>query len=138
MKVTTMTIPTTGDKLPELVAQPSEIALFRFSAVTWNPHRIHYDAPYAATEGYTGPLIQSHLHGSLLLECVLRWAPDARLEAFSWQNRGSAIAGEVLTVRGQVESVDDGRVTCVLEETNEAGGVCATGRATLLLKPEGA
>jgi hydroxyacyl-ACP dehydratase HTD2-like protein with hotdog domain len=123
-----------GDALPELVAQPSEIALFRFSAVTWNPHRIHYDAPYAATEGYPGPLVQGHFHGALLLECVLRFAPGAHLETFSWQNRGSAIAGEVLTVRGTVESVEGDRVTIALEETNAEGGLCATGRASLQLR----
>lgn len=124
-----------GQSIQELRAEPTAISLFRFSAVTWNPHRIHYDAAYAATEGYPGALVQSHLHGAFVLECVLRWAPPfARLVSFSWQNRGPAIAGTKLTVRGSIESVEGGLVTCVLDETDDVGTLCATGRATLELK----
>ncbi|TFC78899.1 acyl dehydratase [Cryobacterium sp. TMS1-20-1] len=124
-----------GQPIQELRAEPTAISLFRFSAVTWNPHRIHYDAAYAATEGYSGALVQSHLHGAFILECVLRWAPpESRLSSFSWQNRGPAIAGTTLTVRGSIESVEGRLVTCVLEEANEDGALCATGRATLELK----
>lgn len=38
------------------------VLLFRYSAVTWNAHRIHYDAGYAAEEGYPGLVV----HGPLL------------------------------------------------------------------------
>ncbi|WP_105035515.1 acyl dehydratase [Cryobacterium aureum] len=125
---------TAGQSIQELRAEPTAISLFRFSAVTWNPHRIHYDAAYAATEGYTGALVQSHLHGAFILECVLRWAPPgARLASFSWQNRGPAIAGTKLTVRGSIESIEGSLMTCVLDETDESDTVCATGRATLEL-----
>ena len=42
---------TVGATIAELEVRPSTISLMRFSAVTWNPHRIHYDEAYAATEG---------------------------------------------------------------------------------------
>lgn len=130
-----MTMLEPGTALPELSATPTPVTLFRFSALTWNPHRIHYDAPYAATEGYPGPLVQSHLHGCLLLEAVLRWAPDgARLNAFSWQNRSPAIPGETLTVRGEITAAEDGVVSLRLEETDSQGVVCATGAATVSIQ----
>ena len=48
---------------------PGPVELFRFSAVTFNSHRIHYDQPYATgTEGYPGlvvhgPFTAARLHG---------------------------------------------------------------------------
>jgi hydroxyacyl-ACP dehydratase HTD2-like protein with hotdog domain len=126
-----------GDAIAPLVARPTAITLFRYSAVTWNPHRIHYDAPYAATEGYPGPLVQSHLHGAFLFEAVRRGIPDgATILTFGWRNRAPAIPGAELTVTGAVESATDGVVSLVLEETDALGVVCATGTATYALKEE--
>ena len=64
----------TGTALTPLVKRPTTIQLFRFSAVTWNAHRIHFDKPYAATEGYPDVLVQAHLHGSFLYQAVADWA----------------------------------------------------------------
>lgn len=123
-----------GMKLPELVVRPTAVTLFRFSAVTWNPHRIHYDAAYAATEGYPDVLVHSHLHGCWLFECVRAWAgPDVRLTSFSWQNRRYAVPGDVLTVSGEVTGIDDGLATCDLREVNQDGETCAPGRAVVRL-----
>lgn len=121
-----------GSSIPELEVRPTAVTLFRFSAVTWNPHRIHYDQAYAATEGYPGALVQGHLHGSWLVSAVMRWADGwGRLEEFSWQNRHFAIPGDVLTVRGTVSAVDGDLITVDLTETNQDGTVCAPGRAVI-------
>lgn len=53
-----------GYELPNLIKQPTHVQLFRYSAITWNSHRIHYDQKYAAEEGYPDVLVQSHLHGA--------------------------------------------------------------------------
>jgi hydroxyacyl-ACP dehydratase HTD2-like protein with hotdog domain len=114
-----------------LVAEPTPITLFRYSAITWNPHRIHYDAPYAATEGYDGPLVQSHLHGAFLYEAVERAVPDGgRVLTFAWRNRAPAVPGTALTIDGTAEEGDDGVVSFVLEERAPDGTVCATATAT--------
>src|SRR5262245_35090658 len=42
--------------------------LFRYSALTFNAHRIHYDIEYCKTEGYSGLLIHGPLQASLLAE----------------------------------------------------------------------
>jgi hydroxyacyl-ACP dehydratase HTD2-like protein with hotdog domain len=123
-----------GDELGELIVAPTPITLFRFSALTWNPHRIHYDTPYAATEGYPGPLVQAHLHGSYLARLVVEWAgPRARLRNFGWQNRHYAVPGDTLRCTGTITKVDGALVTCRLEEINQDGRVCAPGWATVEL-----
>jgi len=123
-----------GTSLGEYVIQPSTVTLFRFSAITWNPHRIHYDAAYAATEGYGDVLVHSHLHGCWLAQLVTAWAgPRARIREFSWQNRRYATAGEVLRCTGEVVAVQGRIVECELKETNSTGVVCAPGRALVEL-----
>ncbi|NLY65449.1 MAG: itaconyl-CoA hydratase [Alcaligenaceae bacterium] len=56
---------------------PSSTMLFRYSAVTFNGHRIHYDYPYVTeVEGYPGLVV----HGPLIATCVLRSFTDANPE----------------------------------------------------------
>ncbi|MQA84267.1 MAG: acyl dehydratase [Streptosporangiales bacterium] len=127
-----------GAAITPLVKRPTNVQLFRFSAVTWNAHRIHYDTAYAHTEGYPDVLVQSHLHGCFLVQAVLDWAgPRARLRRFSWQNRRFALPGDVLTCSGKVTATEVhdtvGLVTCELEERNQDGELCAPGWATIEL-----
>ena len=132
---------TVGTPITPYELTPTTVRLFRFSAATWNAHRIHFDGAYAAAEGYPGVLVQSHLHGCLLLNAVLEWAgPDATPVRFAWRNRGIAVAGDRLTVTGCVTAVDgpDGAsggsvVTVELEERNQHGDLCAPGRAVVAL-----
>lgn len=125
-----------GDSFGPVVFTPTEVQLFRFSAVTWNAHRIHYDLPQARDEGYPGILVQSHLHGCFLAQAVLAWGgPGSRLLRFSWQNRGIAVPGDQLACTGVVTDVarDHGRVRVAweLQEHNQDGRMCAPGTALL-------
>lgn len=53
---------------------PNEAMLFRYSALTFNAHRIHYDLPYAREEeGYPSLVVQGPLTASLLMNCAIRW-----------------------------------------------------------------
>ncbi len=131
-----------GDALPPVIRTPSEVSLFLFSGVTWNPHRIHYDAPYAASEGYEAPLVQGHMHGALLVRCVMDWmGPQGLLETFGYQNRRYAIAGDTLTARGTVGAVmadaDGFHVEIDLVETNQRDEECVRGHARVRLPRRG-
>lgn len=54
---------------------PTPTLLFRFSALTFNAHRIHYDRPYATeVEGYPGLVVHGPLTAILLMELVRRHA----------------------------------------------------------------
>ncbi len=55
------------------------VLLFRFSALTFNGHRIHYDRPYAMeTEKYPGLVVHGPLQAILLMEAARRWQPGKR------------------------------------------------------------
>jgi 3-methylfumaryl-CoA hydratase len=53
--------------------EPDPVMLFRYSALTFNCHRIHYDAPYATgVEGYPGLLVHGPLIATLLFDLIRR------------------------------------------------------------------
>lgn len=127
-----------GMEIPPLVKYPSQVALFRFSAVTWNAHRIHYDREYAAGEGYPNVLVQGHLHGAYLTQMLLDWIGSRGvIRRFEWSNRRPAFPGDTLTCKGRVTQVAEEAggvvVECEVWEENQAGDVCAPGSATVFL-----
>jgi 3-methylfumaryl-CoA hydratase len=66
--------------------QPDALLLFRYSALTFNGHRIHYDRPYATeVEGYPGLVVHSPLIATLLLDLLRRNIPDFQLSHFSFR-----------------------------------------------------
>ena len=76
---------------------PTPPLLFRYSALTFNSHRIHYDLPYAqADEGYRGLVVHGPLTASLLLDLARRHLGDNRLTAFRFRAVSPAIAGQPL------------------------------------------
>jgi 3-methylfumaryl-CoA hydratase len=75
--------PTSGEAVS---LTPDAPLLFRFSALTYNTHRIHYDQPYVtAVEGYPGLVVHGPLLATLLLDLLRRHAPDAEVAAFRFR-----------------------------------------------------
>ncbi|KZP00459.1 hypothetical protein CALVIDRAFT_533465 [Calocera viscosa TUFC12733] len=65
---------------------PTELTLFRFSALTFNAHKIHYDATYARSEGHSGPLVHGPLTALLLLEAAnFQLPPSGRIDHFRYR-----------------------------------------------------
>ena len=63
--------------------QPDDVLLFRYSALTFNGHRIHYDRRYVTeVEGYPGLVVHGPLLATLLLDLLRRHLPDARVSQF--------------------------------------------------------
>jgi len=76
---------------------PSEPLLFRFSALTFNSHRIHYDLAYATgEEGYRGLVVHGPLTATLLLDLARRELGDNALKSFAFRGVSPAICGEML------------------------------------------
>lgn len=76
---------------------PDPRLLFRYSALTFNTHRIHYDAPYAKeVERYRGLVVHGPLTASLLLQLAARELGANRLRHFEFRGVSPAIAGEPL------------------------------------------
>lgn len=76
---------------------PDPRLLFRYSALTFNTHRIHYDLPYARdVERYRGLVVHGPLMASLLLQLASRELGGNSLKNFSFRAVSPAIAGEAL------------------------------------------
>lgn len=66
--------------------QPDETLLFRYSALTFNGHRIHYDRRFATgSEGYPGLVVHGPLIATLLLDLLRRHRPAAAVERFMFR-----------------------------------------------------
>jgi 3-methylfumaryl-CoA hydratase len=103
--------------------------LFRFSALTYNAHRIHYDRAYATdVEGYPGLVVHGPLQAIALAELCRRHLPEHRVSAFSFRALRPAFDGPSLRLRGrltedhraELEAVDaDGHPTMTAEAALE-------------------
>jgi 3-methylfumaryl-CoA hydratase len=105
---------------------PLEPLLLRFSALTFNAHRIHYDLPYARDEeGYAGLVVHGPLTATLLLNhaTAVLGAPVRR---FSFRGASPAFCGEPLTLAARR---DGDRL--VLAAINGEGQVVMTGEAAI-------
>jgi len=83
--------------------EPSPTLLFRYSAVTFNGHRIHYDFPYVTeTEGYPGLVVHGPLIATLSLRAFCRAHPGARLRRFAYRGLRPLIAPQPFEVGGRL------------------------------------
>ena len=86
-----------GDPVPPPVAAepgaawqreivPDDVLLFRYSALTFNGHRIHYDRRYVTeVEGYPGLIVHGPLIATLLVDLVRRHRPQAIVKGFQFK-----------------------------------------------------
>lgn len=75
------------------------VQLFRFSALTFNGHRIHYDLPYAKdVEGYPGLVVHGPYIATLLMDHYLRHNPAAPVRSFAFRALRPIFAGEPFTL----------------------------------------
>jgi 3-methylfumaryl-CoA hydratase len=76
---------------------PDAVLLFRFSALTFNAHRIHYDLPYATgVEHYPGLVVQGPLQAILLAGHLQAALGGAAISRFEYRGLSPAYAGEPL------------------------------------------
>ncbi len=97
---------------------PNQTLLFRYSALTFNSHRIHYDLPYAAQiERYRGLVVHGPLTATLLLDLAQRELGANCFSNFAFRGISPAMCGEALhlVMRGTGQEIelgafaDDGR-----------------------------
>lgn len=88
----------TGAVVREVV--PDEAMLFRFSALTFNGHRIHYDHRYATeVENYPNLVVQGPLTATLLIDAWLRRKAGARVRSFTFRARQPLFVNEPIQLR---------------------------------------
>lgn len=91
-------LPAQGDFSREIV--PDEQRLFRFSALTFNAHRIHYDLPYAQSEGYPALVVHGPLTAVLLADLVTHETGQTALRHFSFRAKSAFFLGDRITLLG--------------------------------------
>lgn len=65
---------------------PDDVLLFRYSALTFNGHRIHYDRKYVTeVEGYPGLIVHGPLIATLLMDLLRTHLPDASVQSFRFK-----------------------------------------------------
>ncbi len=106
---------------------PDPVTLFRFSALTGNGHRIHYDQDYArGEEGYPGLVVHGPLQALWLLDLLSRHAPKAVITEFEYRGHRAAIADRPLRLEGWVQES-----RAQLRTVDASGRVCLSAEATL-------
>ena len=82
--------------------EPTPLLLFRYSAVTFNGHRIHYDHPYVTqVEGYPGLVVHGPLIATLLVDLFSRNRPGTRLTHYAFRALAPLCAPDRFTTCGE-------------------------------------
>ena len=102
-----------GNRAPRREPAPTDVAwrrtvtqdpvlLFRFSALTFNSHRIHYDRPWATgVEGYPGLVVHGPLTTALLVDFARDHNPGRRVVAYATQARAPLFDTAPFELRGR-------------------------------------
>ena len=117
------------DALWSKTITPDPVLLFRYSALTFNGHRIHYDRSYVTeVEGYPGLIVHGPLIATLLLGLLSEKMPTAQVASFSFRAVSPLFDIEPFTVCGQPS--EDG-ATIKLWAKNSRGALAMQAEATL-------
>ena len=115
--------PAPKDALWEKTVRPDPMLLFRYSALIFNAHRIHYDRPYVmGTEGYPGLVVHGPLIATLLAGLLSEHLPDAKLKALTVRAMSPLFDIAPFTLCGRPESSDE-KAGALLWAKNAEGGL---------------
>jgi 3-methylfumaryl-CoA hydratase len=100
--------------------------LFRYSALTFNGHRIHYDQPYVTgVEGYAGLVVHGPMQASLMFNLAAELGERVPA-SFRYRGASPLIAGQRFAVRGRRDAA--GGIHCWTEDA--AGKICMESEST--------
>jgi 3-methylfumaryl-CoA hydratase len=109
--------------------QPDDVLLFRYSALTFNGHRIHYDRRYVTeVEGYPGLIVHGPLIATMLVDLLRRNMPSANVAGFEFRAVRPVFDIAPLTVHGKPSA--DGKTVQLWTEDHE-GWLTMQATATL-------
>lgn len=121
-KPSSLTVPQTG--ADGRIVVMDNVSLFRFSALTFNGHRIHYDADYARErEGYHALVVQGTLTATLLLDHFRRTNPRIHISRIVVRAERPLFVDQPIILRLGEPSEGLERIVCAI---NEAGDTAMT------------
>lgn len=98
-------IPAPAEAMWSKEITPHPVLLFRYSALTFNSHRIHYDLKYAQeVEGYPGLVVHGPLIATLLLELLRENVPGEAISQFSFRAVSPLFDTHPFTVHGSIQN----------------------------------
>ena len=110
--------------------RPDDVLLFRYSALTFNGHRIHYDRRYVTeVEGYPGLIVHGPLIATLLMDLLRRELPQAQVTAFRFKAVRPTFDLHAFRVNGALH--DNGAKTVQLWAQDHEGWLTMDAVATL-------
>lgn len=113
----------------QLQFQADSRLLFRYSALTFNAHRIHYDTPYVTeVEGYPGLIVHGPLLATMMLELLWQNLPGAQLRSFQFKALRPVFDNKACTIRATSPD-SDGNVR--LWVADHEGALCMQGQANI-------
>jgi len=113
------------------IVMPDEVLLFRYSALTGNGHRIHYDFDYVTrVEQYPGLIVHGPLQATLLAGLLRQARPGERVARFAFRGLRPAFAGRKLTLLGW--PTDAAGRGWRLETRDADGAICMSAEASLV------
>jgi 3-methylfumaryl-CoA hydratase len=108
---------------------PDPVLLFRFSALTFNGHRIHYDRSYVTeVEGYPGLIVHGPLIATLLVDLLRRERPHARIQRFAFTAKSPLFDLHPFDACGRL---DNGQRSVTLWARNHEGALAMQASAEL-------
>ncbi len=107
---------------------PDPVMLFRYSALTGNGHRIHYDHPYVTgAEGYPGLVVHGPLQATLMAALAQETAPGLRRARFAFRGKRPCFDGRTLDVLARQDGMK-----VALETRDDTGATCMQAEAELV------
>ena len=121
--------PAPGGAAWQRTIPPDGVLLFRYSALTFNGHRIHYDRRYVTeVEGYPGLVVHGPLIATLLLDLLRRSLPRAGVARFQFRAVSPLLDLAPFTICGKPE--DNGVIRLWAQDA--AGGLAMDASAALV------
>ena len=109
--------PAPGTAVWKNIVTPTEVMLFRYSALTFNGHRIHYDHPYVTqTEGYPALVMNGGLTTLLVYE-LARAQAKSPIKFISSRNVRPMFANRPITICGEPSADGKGAKLWTLDDT---------------------
>ena len=113
----------------QLQFQADSRLLFRYSALTFNAHRIHYDTPYVTeVEGYPGLIVHGPLLATMMLELLWQNLPEAQLSTFEFKALRPVFDNQACTIRA---TSPDSEGNVRLWIADHEGALCMQGQAII-------
>jgi 3-methylfumaryl-CoA hydratase len=111
------------DSVWQLPFRADPVTLFRFSALTYNSHRIHYDQDYVTNiEHFPDLIVHGPLLAILCLELPRRYAPELTVTQFVFRARNTAYCTHRMLVHGSPRKTATGATAELAVATGDSSG----------------